>query len=365
MAELYLGLISGTSADGIDAVVVDFSAHPPQLIAQSCTPYPTELRQQILTIAQRQSISLAELGSLDVLIGREFAKAANQLLASQELKADHIRAIGSHGQNIFHHPQGVTPFTLQIGDPNIIAANTGITTVADFRRKDVALGGQGAPLVPAFHQALFRGEQDRVIVNIGGIANITVLPADKNKTTLGYDTGPGNALLDSWIEQHLQQSHDIKGQWAAKGNINEALLKQLLADNYFKLAAPKSTGREYFNLTWLQPFLIPDISAVDVQATLVELTALSILQEVKKHFTRGEILICGGGAHNDFLRQRLRVLAEGFSVATTEIGGVAPDWVEAMAFAWLAKQTLEHKPGNLPQVTGAQRVAILGGIYYV
>ncbi|OGT45587.1 MAG: anhydro-N-acetylmuramic acid kinase [Gammaproteobacteria bacterium RIFCSPHIGHO2_12_FULL_41_20] len=365
MSELYLGLISGTSADGIDAVLVDFSYTHPQLIATSCTPYPAELRQQVLAFTETPQVSLQQLGTLDTRIGRAFAQAAQQLLSTHHIAPEKVRAIGSHGQNIFHHPHSDTPFTMQIGDPNIIATETGITTIADFRRKDIALGGQGAPLVPAFHQALFRTkEKNRVIVNIGGIANITLLPADFSQPVMGFDTGPGNALMDCWVEQHLQQPHDHHGQWAAQGCLQLDLLQRLLADPYFQLPPPKSTGREYFNLTWLQRFVPLNSIPVNIQTTLAELTARSILTAITPHIAQGEILVCGGGVHNEFLMNRLSELAKNsYMVMSTAAHGINPDWVEAMAFAWLAKQTLTKQPGNIPQVTGAQAAAILGGIY--
>lgn len=295
----------------------------------------------------------------------EFAAAINQFLQVYNIAPAQIEAIGSHGQNIYHHPHPPYPFTLQIGDPNTIAALTGITTVADFRRKDLAYGGQGAPLVPAFHAEIFRHpHKNRVIVNIGGIANITVLPADPTQPVIGFDTGPGNALLDSWIAKHLEQTHDHDGKWAAQGQYSETLLNALLSDPYFFHPSPKSTGREYFNLNWLKNFLPFTAKPVDIQATLVELTARSIIDAINKHMLEGEIFVCGGGAHNAFLMQRLGSLAKNYTVSSTQTLHISPDWIEAMAFAWLAKQTLEKKPGNMPQVTGARQTAILGGIYH-
>lgn len=366
MSQLYLGLISGTSADGIDAAIVDFSHARPQLVAATCTPYPAKLREQVLSFTEMTQVPLHQLGELDVIIGHAFAEAANQLLMTHSITPEKICAIGSHGQNICHRPHGKAPFTMQIGDPNIIATVTGITTIADFRRKDIALGGQGAPLVPAFHQALFRAkEKNRIIVNIGGIANITLLPADATQPIRGFDTGPGNALMDCWIEQHLQQTHDRQGRWAAQGTVQINLLDRLLADDYLQLPSPKSTGREYFNLTWLQNLLPLNISPADVQATLVDLTAHSILAAISQHLAHGEILVCGGGVHNTYLMERLGELAnDNYTVASTAIHGVNPDWIEAMAFAWLAKQTLARLPGNIPEVTGARQAAVLGGIYH-
>ncbi len=268
-----------------------------------------------------------------------------------------------------HYPHQPHRFTMQIGDPNTIAAETGITTVADFRRKDVALDGQGAPLVPAFHQHMLSSSQtNRVIANIGGIANITLMPHAYEGPVIGFDTGPGNVLMDAWINTHQKENHDQGGQWGAQGTVHVELLEHLLADDFFKLSPPKSTGREHFNLPWLQKHLQKvnkKITPVDVQATLAELTARSIIAAVNQSLPHGEILICGGGAHNHYLMSRLRELGKpSFTVDSTQKYGIDPDWVEAMAFAWLARQTLNRKPGNLPSVTGAKRAAILGGVYY-
>lgn len=365
MSELYIGLISGTSADGIDAALVDFSTTTPTVIGTHYQPYPSDIREKVLSLCKRGEDEIERLGELDALLGKTFAKAVQTLLEKQSLTPATIKAIGSHGQTIRHRPQ---LFTLQIADPNIIAAETGITTVADFRRKDMAQGGQGAPLVPAFHeQILASKDSNRIIVNIGGIANITVL--NKNKApVIGFDTGPGNVLLDTWIAKHQQKRYDENGSWGAEGEVDPALLQQMLTEPYFKLPAPKSTGRELFHSEWLDRQLNQyqkAISPVDVQATLVELTAQSILDAIRKEISEGEVLICGGGAHNQLLMERLKALgAPNYQVASTMQYGIDPDWVEALAFAWLAKQTLQRAPGNLPSVTGAKRATILGGIYY-
>jgi anhydro-N-acetylmuramic acid kinase len=358
MSELYIGLMSGTSVDGIDAALVDLSNHQPKLIANHYQKYSPDLRQEILALCQPGIDEINRLGTLDVKLGKAFADAANTLLKIHSIKPKTIRAIGSHGQTVRHHP--AQQFTLQIADPNIIAAETKITTVADFRRRDMALGGQGAPLVPAFHQALFSEQKnDRVILNIGGIANVTLL--EKNGRVSGFDTGPGNTLLDAWIEKNLNQACDHNGDWAAQGKIEGDFLEKMLGDKFFKLAPPKSTGREYFNLEWIKKYLPEKISAVDVQTTLTELTARTVIDAIS--FASGEIFICGGGAHNQFLVSRIRANAKNFSVKSTEDFGVHPDWVEAMAFAWLAKQTLDGKPGNVPVVTGAREMSVLGGIF--
>lgn len=361
MSELYIGLMSGTSADGINAVLVEFQPSQPKMIANYYQEYSDELRRDILSLCQPGSDEINRLADLDVKLGKIFAEIVKVLLKKESISPKKIRAIGSHGQTIRHYPNKC--FTLQIGDPNIIAAETGITTVADFRRRDIAVGGQGAPLVPAFHQAVFaKKDENRAIVNIGGIANITLLST--HDKTLGFDIGPGNVLLDAWTDQHLNQRYDKNGEWAATGKVNPSLLDTLLNDSFFKLPHPKSTGREYFNLSWLKQYLTHPITPQDVQTTLVELTAKTIINTVTHFFTTGKILICGGGAYNHFLMKRLTALAENFHVDTTQKFGIDPDWVEAMAFAWLAKQRIEGKPGNIPAVSGARSPAILGGIYF-
>lgn len=361
MSELYIGLMSGTSVDGIDVALVDFSKKKPNILDTLYQKYTSELRQEILNLCEPGLNEINRLATLDVKLGQLFATAINTLLKKNALPASAINAIGSHGQTIRHLP--ASQFTLQIGDPNIIATETGITTIADFRRRDMSYGGQGAPLVPAFHQAIFaKKNTNRAIVNIGGIANITVL-SDCGRVS-GFDTGPGNILLDAWIEKHLTISYDKNGDWAAKGKIHSALLNKLLDDPYFKLSPPKSTGREYFNLNWLMQYLssFAAIPIEDVQRTLLELTAISILKSIP--FLNGEIFICGGGVKNNFLMQRLQTLGKNLKIHSTEKCHIDPDWIEAIAFAWLAKQTLKKKTGNLPLVTGAKKETILGALYF-
>jgi anhydro-N-acetylmuramic acid kinase len=361
MNELFIGLMSGTSVDGIDAALVDFSNSQPQLIATYYQAFDPIMRNNILALCHPGDNEIKRLADLDVLLGKTFATTANTLLKNHNIPSKHIRAIGSHGQTVRHYPE--QQFTLQIGDPNIIAAETGITTIADFRRRDIAHGGQGAPLVPAFHQFTLATEKhDRVIVNIGGIANITLLPAH-SKNIIAFDTGPGNILLDAWARKYLQQPYDEKGTWASQGKINSFLLETLLSDPYFKLSGPKSTGHEYFNLDWLNHYLSNNLPPEDIQATLTALTAHSIVNAINQYLPDSEILICGGGVHNDFLTQQLIQLKS--STYSTQKYQIDPDWMEAMAFAWLAKQTLDGKTGNIPTVTGAKRAVILGGIYVV
>ncbi len=364
MTEYYIGLMSGTSIDGIDAVLVDFSGdqHQLKIILSYCHPWQADMAKKISQLCYPSDNEIERLGELNALIGIQFAKAVNTLLAQANIKSNQIKAIGSHGQTIRHHPEKNPAFSLQIGDPNRIACLTNIPTVADFRSKDIALGGQGAPLVPAFHAWLFAQESaDIAVLNIGGIANITLLFADQ--TIKGFDTGTGNRLMDDWINRHQHKNYDHHGDWAKTGQINRSLLNHLLADPYFQLPYPKSTGSEYFNLAWLDQKLaqLPSIKPVDVQATLVELTAVSIANEIKTHAPKAvQLLVCGGGCYNRLLMQRLSLLLPFLVVETTASAGLDPDIVEAAAFAWLAKQHLNHQTGNIPAVTGAKRAAVLG-----
>lgn len=365
--EYYIGLMSGTSADGIDAVVVDLSGKRPQLVFAQTYPWSSQLREKILaTVAQHAKVSLTELGSLDAELGEAFAEAATASMTAANLSREQIVAIGSHGQTLFHAPLEPLPFSLQVGDPHRIAEITGITTVADFRRRDIAAGGQGAPLVPAFHRAVFHDPGAcRAILNIGGMANVTLLPKDHDAVT-GFDTGPGNVLLDAWHQKHRQGLYDANGAWAAGGTVSVELLEQLLAEPYFSQPPPKSTGRELFCLAWLETQLracAPQLAAVDVQRTLVELTAETITDAVRPYGTE-QVLVCGGGTHNATLMQRLVDMLSPINVQTTESHGLHPDCVEATAFAWLAQQTLAGQPGNVPAVTGAKHAVVLGAVHH-
>ena len=361
--------MSGTSLDGVDVAIVDVTAsNKCQLIAAQTFPFPADLYQKLLALITSQQCELKELGEVDIELGQITAQSINHLLTKHQLDAKNIAAIGSHGQTIFHAPNSSYPFSMQIGNGNVIAEQTGITTVADFRQRDIAAGGQGAPLVPAFHSELFASNQeDRVIVNIGGISNLTLLAANKNQAVIGFDTGPGNVLLDGWIQRHQQQAYDKQGQWAASGQCDDELLATLVDEPYFQQATPKSTGRELFNMKWLDNKLVKfnhRISAVDVQATLVQLTAHSIATEIKYHLDSSKtIFICGGGAHNDYLVSQIQNLLGDKKVSTTDTLGLHPDWVEACAFAWLAYKTVNKQSGNMPAVTGASHSVILGAIY--
>lgn len=362
--------MSGTSLDAVDAVLADFASGRPELIATHRHTIPAALREQARHLNEEpEAFRAADLAQLDSRFGILFAEAALALLgeAGAGIDAKAVRAIGSHGQTALHAPDAEPPYTVQLGDPNVIASRTGITTVADFRRRDLALGGQGAPLAPAFHAALLRSaENDRAVVNIGGIANVTVLPADGNRPVVGFDTGPGNALMDAWTARHLNQSCDTDGAWAAEGQVDESLLAALRGDPYFARRPPKSTGREDFSLAWLDRHLADAPRAPrDVEATLCELTAATIAEGITRVITgtQHEILVCGGGAHNTELMRRLSEHLPGWTVASTSRYGIDPDWVEALAFAWLARCTLRGEAGNLPEVTGASAATVLGGIY--
>ncbi|GAB2574095.1 anhydro-N-acetylmuramic acid kinase [Dyella jejuensis] len=362
---LYIGLISGTSADGIDAALVRFKQDRPQWIDALTHPWPNAIRTDILRIAQGETcFDLDEYGHLDVAIGQTFADAVQALLKQSRTPASAIRAIGSHGQTIRHRPSGNYPFTLQIGDPSVIAERSGIDVVADFRRADMAAGGQGAPLLPAVHAMLLATPgRTRVILNLGGIANVTILSA--NGGVLGFDTGPANGLMDAWCLRHRGEAFDRDGVFAASGQVDEALLANLLRDPYFALRPPKSTGREHFHLGWLDAQLpTPSLPPADVQATLLELTARSVVDAIDAHANDAdEVLICGGGVHNGALRNRLCALLEPRALTSTAAHGVDPDYLEATAFAWLARQRLLGLPGNLPPVTGARGYRVLGAVY--
>lgn len=369
--ERYIGLMSGTSLDAIDAALFEFSSEGKlQLIESHSIPIPKDLRTDILTLCQTGSHHrdhVHQLGKTDTELGLLFAQACLELLEKTPYSADDIRAIGHHGQTIRHVPNANFPFTIQIGDPNIISTLTNITTVADFRRRDLALGGQAAPLAPGFHQFAFHHpHENRVIVNIGGIANLSFLPANLNEAVIGFDSGPGNTLLDQWCQQHLDTLYDHNGSFAASGEVNHDLLNLLCDDPYFSKPAPKSTGREYFNVNWLMQHeaLINSMKPADVQASLSELTAWHIANaiiQIKQPIT--EAFVCGGGAFNLDLIKRLQQRLLPITVQSTSELGIDPQWVETACFAWLARQSLHGLPGNLPSVTGAKRPTVLGAIY--
>ena len=352
--------------DAIDAALVRIDGHELELIQYQQTPISKKLQQAIRSINTESTLS--EISEIDVIMGNLFAEASLQIIEAGDLVPEDVHAIGSHGQTILHLPDAKHPRTLQIGDANIIAYQTGITTVADFRRMDIAAGGEGAPLAPAFHQWLFQNEKsERVILNIGGMANITLLPANDKTAITGFDTGPGNALMDEWVQQHLDQDFDRDGEWAKSGRCDQELLSVLLDEAYFKAAPPKSTGKDFFNLPWLENKLSQlntSIDANDVQATLLELSVMTINDAIKTHAPDcDEILVCGGGVHNKAMMQRLNDLQTKAEISSTEKVGLNPDAVEAVAFAWLAKRRMENQFGNLTSVTGADDQVILGAIY--
>jgi anhydro-N-acetylmuramic acid kinase len=362
---LYLGLISGTSMDAIDAALVDFDAAPLRVVAVSATPFDPPLKARITAVIDHAgSVPLDEIGQIDVEVGRAFARATNELLRVAGISTGQVSAVGSHGQTLRHRPDLPAPFTWQVGDPNVLAEMTGITVVADFRRRDVASGSQGAPLLPVFHDQVFRSsDEDRVIANLGGIANITILKRDA--TVTGFDTGPANRLLDAWIGLHRSQEYDADGAWAASGKVDITLLRELKDEPYLKLPPPKSTGRELFNLPWLQGKLGRfERRPEDVQATLQQFTAETVADAVKQHAPAAALYLCGGGAHNRALLKVLGPLLAPNRVASTLELGLNPDYVEAVAFAWFAKNTLEGRTSSAGSVTGAKGARVLGGVYH-
>lgn len=398
---LYIGMMSGTSLDGMDAVLCQFNRddeqntpQPMQLLARYSQNFPARLREVLLALCQANGVTdltvdvdeptelkseLDWFGWASKAYGEFASEVVNNLLQQADIEAESVLAIGCHGQTVRHRPQ--LGFSLQLVDANIIAERTGISVVNDFRRRDMAVGGQGAPLVPAFHQALFaHADSNRVLLNLGGIANITLLPAttmneQSSQQVLGYDTGPANLLLDAWAKQHIDTDYDANGAWAKSGQVIEPLLNQLLGHPFFGQSYPKSTGREDFNVDWLQAQLqkfdqtSTDIrySSADVQATLTELTAISACDQINELITNqanSAVYVCGGGALNSYLMQRLQAHLPHCLVATTTEIGLEPTWVEAVAFAWLARQTLMGEVGNLPAVTGANKGVVLGQVCF-
>lgn len=363
---LYLGLMSGTSADGIDAALVRFpSSGGCHFVDGLTVPWAPALRERLVALGEGGRLdSLDDLGDIDARIGLAFADAAGALLARSGVDASAVTAIGSHGQTVRHRPAAAVPFTLQLGDANRIAECTGITTIADFRRRDVAAGGQGAPLMPAFHLAMLgAAEEDRAVLNLGGIANLTLIP--REGTVRGFDTGPANALLDAWCQRHTGQAYDADGMFAASGVVDEALLARWLSEPWFAMPAPKSTGREQFHLAWAEAALGDgQRAAADVQATLLELTAATVADALLRGQPRTRrVLVCGGGVRNHQLMRRLAARLPGMTVESSAMHGLDPDFMEAMGFAWLARRTLEGLAGNLPGVTGARGPRILGAIH--
>lgn len=361
---MYIGVMSGTSIDGVDAVLVSISEKGIKLIASVSHDFPDNLAEELKELLRSDKIVLQKVGELDHRLGIVYAESINQLILEAGVDRKDVIAIGCHGQTVFHNPRGKYPFTMQLGDGNLIAANTGITTVTDFRRMDMAFGGEGAPLTPAFHKEFFSSDsENRVILNLGGIANISILNKDK---FVGMDTGPANCLMDLWIQKCLDKKYDCNGSWAKSGRVCNGLLESFLKEDYFGLVAPKSTGKELFNMNWIEDHLtnFSKISEQDVQATLCELTARTIVDAINLYspdYT--SIYVCGGGAFNTFLLERLGAFAPGVEINTTAKLNVHEQLVEAMAFAWLAKQRVLECEGNLPEVTGARSKVVLGSLY--
>lgn len=373
MPHRYLGLISGTSVDTVDAAIASFDAATDaiRLLHAHAHPIPSGLRRSLLEVAASNRITHSRIARLDVEVGHLFADAALSAIAGAGFEPAGITAMGSHGQTVRHDPDSRWPSTTQIGDPNVIAQRTGITTVADFRRRDIAAGGQGAPLAPAFHQAVMsHPSRRRAIINLGGIANVSLLAPAGSATPepLGFDCGPANGLLDAWARRHLAAPFDEDGALAARGAVDQALLERMLADPYFSRPAPKSTGRDYFDEGWIDRWTCaaggPPVAPADVQRTLCELTAATVADSIEAYGPEtDEVYLCGGGVHNRTLVERLSTRLAPRRVERTDALGLAADHVEAAAFAWLAKCAINGIPGNHPSVTGAREYVVLGGIY--
>lgn len=367
MSRLYLGLISGTSLDGVDAALATFDSARPRLESSLNLPYPDDLLGEISHAADpAASLTADRFGALHARLGEHFARAALALLDQAGVKPDAIGAIGSHGQTLAHDADARHAYSVQLGDANRVAERTGITTVADFRGRDLAAGGQGAPLMPAFHEAAFRREgRDVAVLNLGGIANLTLLPGATGGPVAGFDTGPANTLLDAWARARLDRPYDKDGELGRRGVCDEALLGAMLDDPYFHRAPPKSTGTQYFNEAWLDDKLgRRDRRPEDVAATLTELTAASIASELRRVPLRpSSVICCGGGARNGFLLERLAARLGEIAVETSDPHGLPPEWVEAVGFAWLARETLAGRPGNRHTVTGAAGPRVLGAIH--
>ena len=364
---LFIGLISGTSMDAVDAALVVLGEGSGRIVATHSAPIPADMKRELHTLSQDPSQAAVRFWSADVRLGSVFASAALDLLETAGVNAREVTAIGSHGQTVYHAPGATSPSTVQLGDPSVIAERTGITTVADFRRRDVAAGGEGAPLAPAFHRAMFSSPGiERGILNLGGIANLSVLAADPSLPLLGFDTGPGNTLLDACARDRFGSDMDRDAAIASEGEVIPSLLATLLAEPYFGRKPPKSTGRELFNSLWLDARLAthPVVEPHDLLRTLCELTVETVVSAVERFAPRTrEIYLCGGGARNPIIVSRLADRMAPIGIETTERLGIHPDWVEAATFAWLAMRTLAGEPGNAPTVTGANREVILGGIY--
>jgi anhydro-N-acetylmuramic acid kinase len=351
----YIGLMSGTSMDGIDVVLCRIDKYACQLIHATEYPFPAELKERLIQTINGKS-TLAQIGRVHIELAVLFADAVNDLLETYAIDPKSVTAIGSHGQTLWHAPDGEYPFSMQLGDPSTLAARTRIPVVADFRAKDIALGGQGAPLAPAFHQFLFHEVSESIaVVNIGGMANITI----PGRQITGYDTGPGNVLMDHWIQSHMGERYDKDGAWARRGKVNFTLLESMLEDRYFHQPHPKSTGREKFNEKWINHFIGKEPpKSEDVQRTLLELTAITVCNELLR-FQKDIAVLSGGGAKNSFLVERIKAVMPNITVIIAENA----DELEAMMMAWLAYKRIHNEHVNLKDVTGARENGILGGVY--
>lgn len=360
--DLYIGLMSGTSMDGIDAVVVDVAQN--KLIGGLTREYSTNTYNALVQLVDSKLIQLPFLLQVNTLIGNEFADAVGALLNKVSLDRTKIRAIGSHGQTVIHNAQADIPYTLQLGCPHTIASRTGISVVADLRTRDLVVGGKGAPFAPAYHEVVFdRSNKACAVVNIGGIANLTLL--DKNSPTKGWDVGPGNCLMDAWVRRHKNEPYDKEGAWARGGRVLEGLLEAMLADSFFQLVSPKSIGKEYFSLDWLQSFDVNGYQPEDVQATLLMLSAQCIVDGLKSVDNVIKLVyLCGGGAHNQLLLETLSKLLPSCEVKSCIELGISPDYLEAMMCAWIASKTINQQPIDLTQITGANAPQILGAVIY-
>jgi len=360
MSELYIGIMSGTSLDGIDIALCEIKSDSFELLHWAEHPFDKELKVDILTAIEGE-ITLKKLGKLDTRLGHLYANAINSFILTKKIDKKTISAIGLHGQTLWHEPNGEHPFSMQLGNASLITAQTGVSVVSDFRQKDIALGGQGAPFAPAFHQYIFsRLKANTAVLNIGGMANLTIL----GEKLTGYDTGCGNVFMDFWISQKKALTYDKDGEWGSSGEVSDELLKLTLLDPYFSLAPPKSTGREYFSTKWLDEKLqnFKTLKDEDIQATLLELTAISCANEVKKSSTN-LLIVCGGGVKNTHLMKRLQEKLNGVKVVTSDECGVSSEFMEAMAFAWLAYKRIHKESINISSVTGASEDSILGALY--
>ena len=364
MADIYIGLMSGTSADSIDCVALDLSSEEIKVLSCKNFEIPKDLKRDIIKSSQSEKIVQKLIDDLDFRMAEVLVDSVKGIISESNIEVGDIKAIGSHGQTIKHEPKSENPYSLQIGDPQKISNDLNITTVGHFRHDDIRAGGEGAPLTPVFHNKVFGGDKRRkAIVNIGGITNITVLNYPE---LIGFDTGPGNCLMDCWSRIHNVGNYDDKGSWASSGTINQSLLAEMMEDEYFSRKYPKSTGPDYFNLGWIKKNLLrisQEIPIEDVQATLVQVTVISLIESLNSlNLSNENIYLCGGGVHNEFLYSEINKLSKS-KVGTTLDLGIDPDYVEAICFGWLAKQRIENKHFNLSEITGSKGKVSLGRIY--